>query len=192
MILGVDPGYAKCGWSVVDALGRVKALGVILTTQDPGVKKKTVALSTDRMRRVSDVGAVLAARAKDYGCTMIAAEQALQHGAAAAIAANLLPWGALTTLATMTGMRLVEITAKTWQHAVLGLEAGAVDYETLEKELSAYVDCQSAVGFDAIKKALRTHAVDAVGVGLLAALRPHLANVIVAARTLHVERKECA
>lgn len=183
MILGVDPGYAKCGWSVVDALGRVQALGVILTTQDPRVKKKEVALSTDRMRRVSDVGAVLYARAKDYGCTTIAAEQALQHGAAAAIAANLLPWGAITQLATMTGMKCLEVTAKTWQRAVLGVEAGAVDYDTLESMLTGYVDCQSgAVGFGAIKKNLRTHAVDAVGVGVLAAMRPHLANVIVATR----------
>jgi Holliday junction resolvasome RuvABC endonuclease subunit len=192
VILGVDPGYAKCGWSVVEPMsGRVRALGVIVTTQDPNVAKKKVAQSTDRMRRIADVGAILHARAVQYGCTTIAAEQALQHGAAAAIAANLLPWGALTMLATIAGMELLEVTAKTWQHAVLGVEAGKVDYDELEAMLSGYVDCQVDGGLAAIKKALRTHAIDGVGVGMLAALRPHLATTIVHARAFPVElRKE--
>ena len=96
-ILGVDPGYAKCGWSVVERrTARVVALGVIVTTQD-----KTLDLSTDRARRVGSVSADLAAIAKAHRVSTIAAEQALGHGAAAAVAANMLPWGALVMLAVI-------------------------------------------------------------------------------------------
>jgi hypothetical protein len=88
------------------------------------------------------------------------------------------------------GVSLLEVTAKTWMHAVLGVEAGKVNYDELEAMLSGYVDCQVDGGLAAIKRGLRTHAVDGVGVGLLAALRPHLANVIVAGRGVSVERRK--
>ncbi len=177
-ILSVDPGYAKCGWSVVEPdTGRVVALGVIVTTKDPRAD-----LSTDRARRVATVSGELAVIAVAHDCTSIAAEQALGHGAAAAVAANMLPWGALVMLAVMRGAQLVEIRAKVWQHAVLGLEAGKVDYAKVEKELARYVGGQLAVELLAIKKADRTHALDACGIGMLAALRPHEATRIVARR----------
>jgi Holliday junction resolvasome RuvABC endonuclease subunit len=189
VILGVDPGYAKCGWAVVDRPhGRVLALGLIVTTQDKSVDK-----STDRARRVADVCTWLHTFAVEYGCTTIAAEQALGHGAADAVAANQLPWGGVIAVALALGAELVEVKAKVWQHAVLGIETGKVDYEKVEADLGSYVDAQAADVLKRIKKADRNHALDAVGVGLLAALRPHLTATIVPRRSkapLHVERKD--
>lgn len=189
MILGADPGYATCGWSVIEPrTARVVALGVITTTQN-----KRLDLSTDRARRVAQVCAELADIAARFGCTEIAAEQALGHGASAAVAANMLPWGALIMLAVQRGALLREVRAKTWQHAVLGLEKGAVDYEQVEVMLGGFVGVDLADVIAAIKPKLRTHALDGVGIGLLGALRPHLTTVIVERRsppTLHVERKD--
>lgn len=192
MILGADPGFARCGWAVVEPrTGRVAGLGVILTEPDPHVIKRAkkgrpktghVEQSTDRARRVGRVGAELAVIARDYGVTSIAAEQALGHGAAAAVAANMLPWGALVQLAVMLGIALVEVKAKTWQHAVLGVDEGAVDYEVIEKMLARYAGKQAAELLGAIKKANRTHALDGMGVGMLAALRPAAAVTIVKGR----------
>jgi Holliday junction resolvasome RuvABC endonuclease subunit len=56
VILGVDPGYAKCGWSIVEpGTGRVRALGLIQT-----MKHANLHVSADRAKRVGKVcGAVL-------------------------------------------------------------------------------------------------------------------------------------
>lgn len=187
MLLGIDPGYAKCGWSVVEPrTGRVLALGLIVTEQD-----KDADLSTDRARRVAQVGSELAEVVHMYGCTAIAAEQALGHGAAAAVAANQLPWGAVIMLAVTYGLGLMEVRAKCWQLAVLGIDKGKVDYDEVESQLAEYVGAQLADRLRSIKKADRNHALDAVGIGVLAALRPHLANVIVERRTttFHMEHE---
>jgi Holliday junction resolvasome RuvABC endonuclease subunit len=166
VILGVDPGYANCGWAVVDRSARVVDLGVILTEQDDGVAK-----STDRARRTRHVSAELVAIARRHNCKAIAAEQALQHGAAAAIAANLLPWGALIGIAVALGLELYEVPAKTWQHAVTDSPT-KIAYEDLAKALAQYaaLDCREALA--AIAKKKRTHALDGMGVGVFAALRP--------------------
>lgn len=178
MILGVDPGYANCGWSVVDPSGRVIALGLITTTQD-----KTIGKATDKARRMSAVCAVLRDRAQQHRCTTIVAEEAQYHGAPDAVAANLLPWGGVVMLAMSLGAELLEAAPKIWQRAVLGIEPSEkVDYETVETKLAGYVDHQSARDLERIAKKKRNHALDAVGVGVLAAMRPHLTATIVAKR----------
>jgi Holliday junction resolvasome RuvABC endonuclease subunit len=166
VILGVDPGYAHCGWAVVDGSARVVALGVIMTEQDKDVDK-----STDRARRVRLVATELVAIVRRHNCRAIAAEQALQHGAAAAIAANLLPWGALIGIAVALGLELYEVPAKTWQHAVTD-RPERIEYEDLAKSLTqhAAMNCREALA--AIAKKKRTHALDGMGVGLFATLRP--------------------
>lgn len=178
MILGVDPGYANCGWSVVEPrTARVVALGVIVTK-----KNDRLDLATDRERRVAEVCVELGDIMRRFCCLEIAAEQALGHGASSAVAANMLPWGALIMLAIERGALLRKVTAKTWQHAVLDLAKGAVDYAQVEKLLAAYVGLDLAEVLAAIKKDLRTHALDGTGIGLLGALRPHLTTVIVERR----------
>lgn len=175
MILGVDPGYRRCGWAVVeDRTGRVRALGVICTEPDDSVD-----VSTDRARRLGIVSRELRAIAIAWGCTKVAAEQALGHGAAAAVAANQLPWGAVVMLCVALGLELYEVKAKTWQHAVLDIAKGKVDYDQVEAMLADYVGVQLAEALMAIIKEDRTHALDGTGVALLVALRPHLARLII-------------
>jgi Holliday junction resolvasome RuvABC endonuclease subunit len=209
MLLDVDPGYAKCGWAITDpANGRPVALGVIVThahpdvvrsVKVPGQKKRqrvgTIKQSTDRARRMRVVCRRLRTIVTDWNAahpdrpiTAIAVEQMLDFGAAAAVAANQLPWGAVTMLADLLDVALAEVTARTWQHAVLGtaIEPGKktpkVNYNALERAMAAFIGRHCAAALEAIDEGVRNHAIDAVGVGMLAALRPGDANWIVERR----------
>lgn len=189
MILGVDPGYAKCGWSIVEPkTGRVVAIGLITTMKVHGLH-----VSADRAVRVSKVCDELAALALKYGATAIAGEQPLGFGASAAIAANQLPWGALIMLARMLGLELYEVIAKVWQRAVLGLrDDEKVKYELVEAALKKYVGEQLFQALAGLDKKDRRHPLDAVGCGMLASLLPERATRIVrgkdAPREFHVEQ----
>lgn len=180
MILGVDPGYAKCGWSIVEPkTGRVLALGLITTMKVHGLH-----VSADRAVRVSKVCDKLAALAQQYGVKTIAAEQALGFGASAAIAANLLPWGAVLMLARTIGVELFEVSANEWQCAILGIDPKAKKkpknkYATVEKRLTKYVGKQLANVLDGLDKDDRRHPLDAVGAGMLVGLQPRRATRIV-------------
>ena len=179
MILGVDPGYAKCGWSIVEPrTGRVIALGLITTMKVHGLH-----VSADRAVRVSKVCDELAALAQRYGAHTIAAEQPLGFGASAAIAANQLPWGAVLMLARMLGLELYEVIAKVWQRAVLGLgDDEKVKYDQVESALTKYVGTQLAEVLVGLDKKDRRHPLDATGASMLVGLQPARATRIVRAR----------
>lgn len=183
-ILAIDPGYAKCGWAIVESrTARVRALGVILTAKDP-----KVTLATDRARRMVSVSKRLAELATAHGVEAIAAEEPLGFGASAAVAANQLPWGAIVMLAVQRGLWLYGVEAHAWQHAVLGTERinpqtskrAPVDYAKVERALTAYVG-DAAKSLD-VPPHLANHAMDAAGIGMLLALRPHEATRIVERR----------
>lgn len=162
MILAVDPGIASCGWAIVrPKTGRVVDLGV--WTSDPTDTTK----STDRARRITRLADYLADRIDEHDCDAIAAEQMLFHGRINAVVSQLLPWGALLGLAAALDLDVLEVPAKTWQAAVLGR---LVAYDELKDSLSTFVASQAELKLLAIPRGKRTHALDAVGVGLYAAL----------------------
>ncbi|HVK89495.1 MAG TPA: crossover junction endodeoxyribonuclease RuvC [Kofleriaceae bacterium] len=161
MILAIDPGLAACGWAVVDpATALVAELGVLTTEPD-----KAIAKSTDRARRAHQLAAQLAELAAVHGCTVLAAEAMLLFGNVNAATAQVLCWGALLGVAHARGLSVVEVRAKDWQHDVVG--PGKVNYARVEKKLTKHVGPR----IGAIAKNLRTHALDAVAIGLYAALR---------------------
>ncbi len=162
MILGVDSAIATCGYAVVDPRTKVVvALGVVQTERDA-----TIAKSTDRARRVRQVVAELGRIATEYAVTTIAAEAMLLFGNVAAATAQSLCWGALVALAELRGLELREVVARDWQHAVLP-GSKKISYPKLEAALARFVGARLL----AIPKTLQTHALDAVGVGVYAALR---------------------
>lgn len=180
MILGVDPGYAKCGWSLVEpGTGRVRDLGLITTTKRPRLH-----ISADRAVRVGDVCDELSKLARFFGVTTVAAEQPLAFGAPAAIAANLMPWGGVLMLARMLGLELLEVQASVWQCAVLGVDPKqkfkkGERYAHVEKALTKYVGRQLADKLVGLDKKDRRHPLDSTGAGMLGALMPQLATRIV-------------
>lgn len=163
MILAVDPGLASCGWAVVEQTSaRVIDFGVITTEPDKAIPK-----STDRARRAATLARELDARAALHRCDVISAESMLLFGNVNAATSQVLCWGALIALAHVHGMGVVEVRAKDWQHAVMP-GTKKVSYPKLERALTSFVGSR----IERIEKQLRTHALDAVGIGIYTALRP--------------------
>jgi Holliday junction resolvasome RuvABC endonuclease subunit len=161
MILGIDPGW-KCGWAVVTPrTTRLVALGVF--TSDPD---RAIAKSTDRARRIAALGDQISDVARLHGCTAIAAEQMLVYGPTNAVVPQVLVWGMLTRLAAELGAELVEVVAKHWQHAVTP-GTRKIAYAQVRARLLELAETQII----RVPAALRSHALDAVGVGVYAALR---------------------
>lgn len=164
MILGVDPALATCGWAVVDPTTcEVLDFGVLETKRDPAPDK-----STDFARRASTIARALAYHVGSWGCSRIAAEQALFHGTTNAVVPQVLTWGALAALASVLDVELAEVPAKTWQRAVVPTEKKAIPYAAVERELAKLAGHRLL----RLPKNLRTHALDAIGVGVFAARRP--------------------
>lgn len=168
IVLGIDAGLASCGYGVVEssrrASARVLEVGVITTAANPAIDQRT-----DRARRIATVSRELRRVAERHGPTMVAAEQALGHGNINAVMPQVLCWGAVAALATEADVDLAEVTAKEWQHDVMGLgERGKVDYDKLAKRVAAFIGAPLL----AIEPKQRTHAIDGVGIALYAALRP--------------------
>jgi Holliday junction resolvasome RuvABC endonuclease subunit len=169
VILALDGGLANLGYALVrPRTGAVLEIGTLTSKPTPGV-----ADSTDRARRTLRQSGTLRGICERRAVTTLAAE-AMSFGGPGrfAMAVSLcLFWGAIVTLAETLNLTLLEVTPKQWQHAILG-KAGKVDYDTVFDMLSQYVTGQADT-LNAIPKGLRNHALDAVGVGLYAALTPH-------------------
>jgi Holliday junction resolvasome RuvABC endonuclease subunit len=186
MILGVDPGIATCGWSVVvPNTGELVAIGAIISPHDRSEDD-----TTDRARRLAQQGDELRAIARRFGVTTIAAEAVSLGGppkARLAMATCLsLSWGALVMLALELGAALLEIRPKQWQQAI---QEGAkkIDYDALFNAISAHI--LQSPGHESVAEQLRriaqgdrNHALDGYGIGLFAAFMPHLAKRIVERR----------
>lgn len=168
MILAIDPGMAKVGWAVIDPVEvRLVELGVITTEQDKGVDK-----NVDRARRISVVARELRELLVRHGCTAIAAEDLLGHGSVHAVIPQALCWGAILELAGAAGLELQGVLAKDWQHAVVpGLKRVKKKqrYAKVAARLKRFI---GELRLLVIPAELQTHAIDAVGVGVYAAVRP--------------------
>jgi Holliday junction resolvasome RuvABC endonuclease subunit len=177
MFLAIDPGMATLGWAIVDDNGAVHDLGAVITK--PNAKK--LGKHRDRRERMADQARHLddiARRWRDYGLTIVAEEMSFKRGKLTQIVATALCWGELIMLARMHGGTVRAIPPKTWQAAILTpATAGALDYYKVFHELHRYVGEQCSEKLSAIAKSHRNHALDAVGVGVFAAMTPESAAV---------------
>lgn len=180
MILALDPGTRDLGWAVVAPhTGRVAELGAV--HQEPDAK---LAKSTDRATRVHAHGLLWRELLGRHRITAIAAEAASFNPRRFTMAVGLcMSIGALTGAAAVLGMALYELPPKLWQHAVLGRKQGdrsAVDYAQVERLLAGFMGRagRAASQLAAIPAGRRNHALDAVGIGVFAAMRPDEATRI--------------
>ncbi len=176
MILALDPGLGTLGYAVVTPkTARVRELGTLTSEPTPGVID-----STDRARRAVRQAATLYEIGRRHRCTAIAAEAMsfggppkARHAMAIALC---LSWGAIAGLAAALDIDLLEVTPKSWQHAILP-GVTKIDYDAVFAALSAFV---GEAELNAIPASLRNHALDAVGVGVYAALIPNATAIRVA------------
>lgn len=183
MILAPDPGLCDLGWSVVaPRTGRVAEVGQLHQDRDPELDE-----STCRARRLWRQAELLVAVIRRCRCTAIAAEAPSFGGppkARFAMAISLgLSFGDLVGIAVACGIAMYQVPPKRWQHAVLGREPGdraAVDYDEVFRRLADFIGRTgtAAEQLAAIPPGRRNHALDSVGVGVFAALRPEQATRI--------------
>lgn len=171
MILAVDPGLANLGWAIVrPADAGVHELGVLRSKPTPGLAR-----SADRRERAARQAAVLLGLGRAHGCTTVIGEAMSFPRGIEGIASMALSWGVLCGVATALGARLLEVTPKVWQHAVTPGKR-AIVYADVEAALDAHIRRhgapQACEQLDALPRSFRTHALDAAGVGIWAAIHP--------------------
>jgi Holliday junction resolvasome RuvABC endonuclease subunit len=179
-ILALDPGLQDLGWAVVmPRTGAVLALGQLHQARLEKLDKTTC-----RATRTRRQGELLARIAREHRCAAIAAEAMSFAGNKFNMVLSVgLAWGVVTTLAAVLDVPLFELVPRVWQHAVFGrdpADKSAVDYDDVFRRLGAFIgrDGTAAGQLAALKPALRNHALDAVGVGVFAAVRPEQATRI--------------
>lgn len=188
MILSVDPGLATCGWAVVEECnGKLVDLGVITQAADAKGGK-----NADRLARLQVQSAELLEVAEHFGARVIVAESLSFNPKAFGnmIASVCLSWGALVGLAQALDVHIVAIPPKRWQNSVLGYTAKKIDYDVVFALLSSYVLTTAGEALHGklarIAKGQRNHALDAVGVGVHAAMRePAVAVPLDRVRKIH-------
>jgi hypothetical protein len=170
VILGVDVGTRTFGWAVVtERPGPIRVLELGDLYQPDGGKG-----GAPNAIRVHAQALLVRGIVGRHGITTIAAEARSigghQGARVAMAAAQSSCWGMLATIA-----------AKVWQGAVLGRDDGkAIDYAEVEHALASYVIGRAKEQLAAIPKWRRNHPLDGGGVGILMAVRPRLAMVVVA------------
>ncbi|MEJ7604532.1 MAG: hypothetical protein WKG01_42145, partial [Kofleriaceae bacterium] len=150
---------------------RVVSLGVLLSSPTQHLDEWT-----DRARRAAQQASFLGDLVKRHACTSIAAEAISCGGPPSArfsMGTSLcLSWGVLAGIAHCMGLSLLEVPPKVWQHAVVpdAVKGKKVDYEIVFGRLKTFVEGQAYVALHTIKRSQQNHALDAVGVGVFAAL----------------------
>ncbi len=176
MILAIDPAIATLGWAVVDPRScSVVELGVRIARPAEGRPK-----NDDRLERLDAHADALLAIARRRGCSRLAAEAiSLPRAGGIDVAASaFLTWGMLVGIARALDMpRPAQIAPQSWQRAVVPDAAvrKREGYTAIERELAAFVvqgDGAAAEQLRAIAPGNRNHALDAIGVGVFAALHP--------------------
>lgn len=166
-ILAIDGGLETFGWAVVrERTGAVLALGEL--HQRPDNRK---GVHAERLRRGETQARLLHGLVGAYDVGRIVAEEpSFAKPTPACVASCMLPWGAILGVAACHGLASPDrIPPKTWQRAVLGLEEG--DYAVIEAKLAAYLVGKPLEQLLAIPRGRRSHPLDAVGIGVYAALR---------------------
>lgn len=180
MFLAVDGGLCDLGWAVLaPRTARVKALGQLHQERHPELVK-----SECRALRATRQADLLAGVARRHRCTHFVAEAMSFSARRFTMAVGLsLSWGVLIGVAIALGLAVLAVPPKLWQHAVLGRGAKdrkAVNYDEVLRALTDFIgrSCPAAEQLAAIKPRLRNHALDAVGTGVFAVLRPDEATRI--------------
>jgi Holliday junction resolvasome RuvABC endonuclease subunit len=167
IVLGVDSAMATAGYAVIERLRglrpRLVTFGVITTERNA-----EIGATTDRARRIAEVANQLRVLRNVHAVDVIAGEQPLGFGTVHAVLPQAMCFAAMIALAVETDIDCAEIPAKEWQHAVQSGLAKKIDYARLKADLAEYTGPR----IESIAADLQTHALDAIGIALFAALRP--------------------
>lgn len=173
MLLAIDPGLATLGYALVDQNGAVHELGVLLSESEA----KKLGKQADRQVRLEaqarDLDDIMR-RWQRYLTGIVAEELSFNVKRHTQVVSLCLSWGGIVGLARKYDVEIRSVPPKTWQRAVApaAVKGKAIDYEIVFELLSKYVGEQCRIQLVAIRPAAQNHALDAVGVGVFAAMRP--------------------
>lgn len=176
MILAIDPGMATFGFAVVTpSTGVVVDCGALV---QPPKKRAASTLTGQRIECVERQAELVCALITRYGVSRIAAEEQSHapKGTAHSKIGLGMSWGSLIGIAVARSIELARVPPKTWQRGVVGLEDGedpraAIEYERVRIALRGYLDSVARTVVASLTKADETHVLDAIGIGVYAALR---------------------
>jgi crossover junction endodeoxyribonuclease RuvC len=120
-VLGIDPGFASIGYSVVDVLEdrlAVISMGVIRTEKSS--KKTGIRASDDNLNRAKEISRELATLIDHHHITVICAETMSYPRNASAAAKMAMCWGVLATLADRYNLPITQASPQEIKKAVCG------------------------------------------------------------------------
>ena len=120
-VLGIDPGFASIGWSVIrmDASGEsLVELGVIRT--EKSTAKRNVRASEDNLERAKEIAQELRALIDKYRVQLICAETMSYPRNSSAAAKMAMCWGVLAALAGQYNIPIAQATPQEVKKAVTG------------------------------------------------------------------------
>lgn len=174
MLLAIDPGLASLGYAIVDQNGAVHELGVMLSESNPKLGKHA-----DRQLRLEEQATRLdnlMRRWQQYLTGIVAEELSFNVKRHTQVVSLCLSWGGIVGLARKYSVAIRSVPPKTWQRAVApaAVKGKAIDYEIVFELLSKYVGEQCRIQLVAIAPRHQNHSLDAVGVGVFAAMTPNV------------------
>lgn len=172
IVLGADIGSKTLGWGRVDVDLKAKRFNGALDCGALELEKATTETLTHCLKRrawsqalhvmpqMHKVGAVVAE-------CLILSSKGIGATAGAAMC-----WGMLVGLCAAMRIPLYEARTPWWQHQLLRTKGKAVDQETLERVMSAFINRGPAsTSYQRIPHAQRTHARDGVGIAVVGSVR---------------------
>jgi crossover junction endodeoxyribonuclease RuvC len=124
IIMGIDPGFAACGWALVrlrPTAEEVLGLGVIETEKSD--KKRQVRASDDNLRRARELTSELQVVLEQRGgerVAVLAAEAQSWPRNAGAVAKVGIAWGVVAALATIHSVSVVQASPQEVKKAICG------------------------------------------------------------------------
>lgn len=147
VILGLDPGYASCGWALLDMSGvRPMALasGVIRTK---GTTGQAVRKCDDNVRRLQHIAGEMLALHQKYDFILIAAEAQSWTRHPNSDRATAMAWGVIAAIAEMFACPVIQIRPQDVKKKLIGDQSAskAVLQEHLEKNVLGAEECLSGI-----------------------------------------------
>jgi crossover junction endodeoxyribonuclease RuvC len=160
-LLGVDPGLANMGWSVVELAAWGEKLieaGVLRT--EPSDKKRKVLASDDNVRRGRNMAEALISVMKRHSISAICAESMSFPRSSSASAKMALCWGSLVTLSVLQNLPIIQASPQEIKKTLCGKNNASKD-DVEEAVKKRYGDIDQMLL--SVAPSCREHAYDSIG-----------------------------
>lgn len=162
-LLGIDPGFANLGYSILELTASWKKLQVagVLCTEKSDKKRKVLA-ADDNVRRARQIAAVLENLVQTNSVSVICAESMSFPRNASAAAKMAMSWGIIASITERLRLPLLQVSPQELKMAVCGKKSAT------KEEVQASIKRQLSVEkfLSGTARSLHEHAYDSVGATL--------------------------